>query len=357
MSPERPTIPTLVSWQQTAAAFVEVRPQAPGGRTHSDRTYVPLLADFLIVGHPLPFGVYCRVRNERLEMLVEKGTEFTSEMKAKIERNNQILNLYIRADESHSLVQYQEEVIGELLTDKSIQMRSKCRMIQNLTTSLSEQMFEKPTVASIGRQRENVFRMVDFVLREPQATKGLVRLTHHDYYTYTHSVNVGIYGLLIAEAHLSRRERHNLHEIASGFFLHDLGKCRVPSEIINKNGPLDDDEWKEIRKHPTYGMTILEESKMLGEEERVIVVQHHEKMDGRGYPLGLKGHRIHPYARICSVADAFDALTTQRSYKPALLPFEALAIMKEEMHAQFDSDVFTTFVLLMKKRGEYANRA
>ena len=331
-------------------ATIEVRPQEAGRPIERTKTYVPLLTDFLVVGQVVPFHVFCRTQNNQLEILFEQGTEFTAEMKTNLVRENQTNRLYVRADQSQTMIHYAEEMIGTLLMDSSIEMPSKCRLIQGLTTSLSEQVFEKPTAANIGRQRQNVFHMVDFVLREPSAAKGLIRLTHHDYRTYTHSVNVGIYGLLIAETHLGQQQKHNLHELAAGFFLHDLGKCKVPLEIINKNGPLDEEEWVEIRKHPAYGMTILEEQNLLTEEARIITVQHHEKMTGNGYPYALKGSDIHLYARICSVADAFDALTTERSYKPALLPFEALSIMKEEMHAQFDPEIFKSFVLLMQKR-------
>ena len=80
------------------------------------------------------------------------------------------------------------------------------------------------------------------------------------------------------------------------------------------------------------------------------MLQHHERMDSVGYPKALDGDKIHPYARACSIADAFDALTTNRSYKKAITPYDALTVMKEEMHAQFDPDIFKTFVLLMRKK-------
>ncbi|MFW5870582.1 MAG: HD-GYP domain-containing protein, partial [Candidatus Sumerlaeota bacterium] len=106
------------------------------------------------------------------------------------------------------------------------------------------------------------------------------------------------------------------------------------------------------RKHPQYGHDILDEEGELTEESSIIVSQHHERMDAKGYPLGLSGGDIHPYARICSMVDAYDALTTQRSYKPAKEPFVALQIMKEEMHQQFDPDIFQSFVLLSQRKRE-----
>ena len=211
-------------------------------------------------------------------------------------------------------------------------------------------MFERPEAAQIARQRNTIREMVDLVVREPEAIHGLLRLTHYDYYTYTHSVNVGIYALWLLAEHFRDKADLDVHETATAYFLHDIGKCRVDPAIISKPGKLTEAEWAEIRKHPDHGYAILMEEKHLTPETTTIVLQHHERMDGRGYPKGLKGEQVHPYARVCGLVDAFDALTTRRSYKPALTHFEALKVMKDEMHLQFDPEIFKSFVLMCRRK-------
>jgi HD-GYP domain-containing protein (c-di-GMP phosphodiesterase class II) len=137
-----------------------------------------------------------------------------------------------------------------------------------------------------------------------------------------------------------------MHELAAGFFLHDIGKVRVDPSIINKPGRLTDEEMKQMRTHAYAGYEILSETKQLSEESKIIVLQHHERFDGTGYPFSLKGDEIHMYGRICSIADVYDALTSERSYKQKLGTFEALKVMKKEMINHFQKELFENFVLL-----------
>jgi HD-GYP domain-containing protein (c-di-GMP phosphodiesterase class II) len=101
-----------------------------------------------------------------------------------------------------------------------------------------------------------------------------------------------------------------------------------------------------MRKHPGMGFKLLTDTKQINDESRLIVLQHHERQNGMGYPRRLRGNDIHIYGRICSVADVFDALVSKRPYKAQLRPFDALKIMKDEMLDHFHKEVFERFVLL-----------
>jgi HD-GYP domain-containing protein (c-di-GMP phosphodiesterase class II) len=319
--------------------IISVSPHT-GGEVDSHMMYLPLPKDFLRTGHQLPFDLYHKTATSALSIYASEGDIFYAH-----KHTNSAF--YIRADQRDHLLVYEEEVIHEILEDSSCEMDVKCHLLQNLTTSLSQKIFENPNASNILHQRKNVSQMVDFALGTPGAIQGLLRVTNHDYYTYTHSVNVGMYAFALALSYFGQASIMELKEISNGYFLHDIGKCRVNSSIINKDGPLDPVEWEEIRKHPSYGYLILKQEGFLTEESRIIVLQHHERMDKRGYPKQIGGSDIHPYSRVCSIADAFDALTTKRSYKQALKPFEALNLMKEEMHAQFDPEIFKHFVHIM----------
>ena len=324
-----------------------------GREADGARLYQPLPADLLVTSRPLPFDVYQPSRDDYLELVIPAGDIVSLTLRNQLKQAGaRTKRFYVPVEQRSAFLRFEEEVVLEILADEEIPLSAKCNVLQDLTTHLSQELFEKPSAFAIQRQRENVSRLVDFTLREPTALRGLLTLTHHDYYTYTHSVNVGLYALTIASEHFqgTGKRPHSLTEVATGFFLHDIGKSQIPSHVINKNGPLTEEEWVEMRNHPIYGYRLLDSEQSLSPEVGVVVLQHHERLSGDGYPHRLSGDKVHLYARICTVADAYDALTSHRSYKPTFTPYKAFSIMKHEVNTQFDPDVFATFVRLMLKK-------
>jgi putative two-component system response regulator len=127
--------------------------------------------------------------------------------------------------------------------------------------------------------------------------------------------------------------------------MHDLGKIAVPDVILGKPSGLDAPEWVVMREHATIGGSILANSSSeLLQAGRVIALSHHERWDGKGYPLGLAGEEIPLWGRICAVADTFDAVTSERSYKPAYSNDIALRILREESGKQFDPRIVEVFI-------------
>jgi putative two-component system response regulator len=127
--------------------------------------------------------------------------------------------------------------------------------------------------------------------------------------------------------------------------MHDLGKIAVPDVILGKTSGLDAPEWLVMRQHATIGGSILANSSSeLLQAGRVIALSHHERWDGKGYPLGLAGEDIPLWGRICAVADTFDAVTSERSYKPAYSNDIALRILREESGKQFDPRIVEVFI-------------
>ncbi|HVF07931.1 MAG TPA: HD domain-containing phosphohydrolase [Actinomycetota bacterium] len=141
-----------------------------------------------------------------------------------------------------------------------------------------------------------------------------------------------------------------LPEVGYGFFLHDIGKVGVPEAVLCKPGPLEDDEWAVMRRHPVIGAQIVAPMRFLhGAVE--IVRTHHERWDGRGYPDGLRGEQIPLAARIFAIADSFDAMTSHRPYRAAMSHERALAEIVEGAGSQFDPDVARTFLQLVEEGG------
>jgi HD domain len=132
--------------------------------------------------------------------------------------------------------------------------------------------------------------------------------------------------------------------------LHDVGKVGVPTSVIRKPGKLDDDEWSTIKLHPARGVELIGNIPFL-EEVKAAVLHHHEKYDGSGYPAGLKGRNIPYFSRMICIVDAFDCLTTTRSYRPARSVEETLQILEQDKYTHFDPDLVDAFVAVVRKEG------
>lgn len=240
------------------------------------------------------------------------------------------------------------EKLAETLADKNLPTPRKAGLIHAHSADMVKNLWGTPTGEQIAEFKRGIFGIVDLLLADESATSALIKLTSYEYNDYVHSANVGVLAMALAIAVLTPAGRHDLHALGAGFFLHDIGKIKIDAAILNKKGELTEEEMAVMRKHPGMGFRILNEARQMGEESRLIVLQHHERHNGAGYPRRLRGDEIHIYGKICSVADVFDALVSKRNYHEQLNPFAALKVMKEEMLDHFQKDVFEKFVLLFK---------
>jgi HD-GYP domain-containing protein (c-di-GMP phosphodiesterase class II) len=240
-----------------------------------------------------------------------------------------------------------KEAVKEAVSDKMLPSEEKAKVVYARSVEMISNVLGQPDTRNIADSKEAIAAVVDLILADKETSHYLTRITSHDFYTYTHSVNVGFLAVCLAKTVFQDSDVHNMHELGAGFFLHDLGKVRILPEIINKPGRLSEEEMAEIRKHPSLGFNILHECRQLSQECRTIVLQHHERNDGTGYPHRLCGPEIHIYGRICSIADVYDALTSDRPYRQRMRPFEALKLMKDDMINHFQKDLFEKFVLML----------
>jgi HD-GYP domain-containing protein (c-di-GMP phosphodiesterase class II) len=167
-----------------------------------------------------------------------------------------------------------------------------------------------------------------------QAVQG-----HHDY-TYVHSMRVAT--LLTLFGHGLGMKGDELLILSTGGLIHDVGKLVTPEEILSKPGKLSDEEWVIMRDHVTRSSELLANASDVTKGAMIITEQHHEKIDGSGYPLGLKGGQLNELARMSAIVDIFGALTDKRSYKPAFPQEKAFSILKE-MDKQIDQKLLNTF--------------
>lgn len=277
------------------------------------------------------------------------------------------LSLMFRKTQGLSSDAYEEisKVTDRLYYDKEASVDWQALVETNLSAILSSHLPTEGKAAvaygSAARQTQQTFEdfnekgydaanvtveSINKLMDEPGAMESFFQLTVHDYYTYTHSVHVYIYASLLTRAIIGDENEKFLKELGVGFLLHDIGKKDISTAILNKKGKLDEEEWKEIKKHPGTGYDLLTKvSGGLSEEVTQIVLQHHEKVDGSGYPKGLKDSDIGRFGRICGIADVYDALTTRRSYKEAMSKMTAFTIMQDSP-GHFDEKLLARFIRL-----------
>lgn len=138
-------------------------------------------------------------------------------------------------------------------------------------------------------------------------------------------------------------------DILLGSLLHDVGKCKVPAEVLNNAGSLTYAEWESIKQHPIHGYNVIRKSN-LKDNLAIIVLHHHERYDGTGYPFGLKGNTIPLASRVISLADSYDAMTSIRSYKSKKTKNDALVEIEKCSGKQFDPELASAFIKMLSKR-------
>ena len=188
----------------------------------------------------------------------------------------------------------------------------------------------------------SVVKIIDSILDNEDAAVNLLNIKNFDDYTYTHSVNVSTISLLIASK--LKLTREEFVELGVGAMLHDLGKVKVPLAVLNKPDRLDNDEFEIMKKHPIFTYQILKGNETISDISKYIAAEHHEKYDGTGYPRGLKKNGINFFARIVSIADVYDALTTDRIYRKAMKPYDAMKIIVSGSGTHFDPEMVRVFL-------------
>lgn len=209
-------------------------------------------------------------------------------------------------------------------------------------------MFEEARMGKsvdVGGARQLVEEINDSIARNPSAMISLARLKSVDDYTYMHSVAVCAMMVALAKQ-LGLDEQHTRLCGLAGL-MHDLGKALMPMEVLNKPGKLTEAEFAIIKSHPQEGYTMLLSGVDVPPLVLDVCLHHHEKTDGSGYPKGLQGDQISLYAKMGAVCDVYDAITSNRPYKPGWDPAESLRKMAEWSNGHFDVRVFQAFVKCM----------
>ena len=189
---------------------------------------------------------------------------------------------------------------------------------------------------------ETINSILEDLLSSTELVVNLSDIRVSDDYTFAHSVNTCVLALLTGISLGFSKPR--LHTLGMGTILHDIGKIKVPSEILNKPGNFTQSEYKEIQKHSEYGFEILRKNYSISVTAAHVAYEHHERYNGEGYPRGLKGKNIHEFARIAGMVDVFDALVSDRVYRKGYLPHDAIEMITGSGNFYFEYEIVKAFL-------------
>lgn len=233
-------------------------------------------------------------------------------------------------------------VVPELLTEETRMQATKS--IRAHFRRMMEDSNKKKTVGcgTIGKDFRNVMNLlIDDLSRHKDAMIMLTNMQLADHYLFQHSLNVCIYATLLGMAFGYGREE--LMTLGLGALLHDIGKTRIDQAILLKPGRLTDEEFSEMKRHTEIGFQMLKDEPNIPLLAAHCAFQHHERLDGSGYPRGIAGDEIHEFARWIGLVDAYDAMTTHRVYRPAMLPHQVMEILYASAGMLFDPKMVELF--------------
>ena len=276
----------------------------------------------------------------------EPGIPFTGEVRTRL-RENRHTHIFVQAGEGAGLNSYLEANMKTVIADPKFNLTKKAEVLYATTTHLIRELLNQPSSSDeLRRVKRVVESCAELILSQPRVLGSIIDAISIDYYTYTHSVNVMTYSIALAKC-FGYPEGQELLDVAQAALLHDIGKQRVDPKITNKDGPLTEDEFEQMKQHPSLGFGSLKKSGEIEEQVLNSVLHHHEKLDGNGYPDGLSDGDIDLTVRVVTCADIYDALTTRRVYRKAYRSFPALRMMKETLSFHLDERVFREFVRML----------
>jgi len=277
--------------------------------------------------------------------LIAKGA-YLDDFQIDYLQNRGVNGVYIREGEEEP----EDEIVIPLYTQEVIaktrvEDRAKVKLSESVRQRVGEgiqYLYNNTEEGGFAEATTNITNELMNAIFENDAIAvdvGMLKVS--DEYTFKHSVDVATIAMIIGKQYGLNKEQ--VREIGIAGLLHDVGKSKIPNEILNKPGRLDNDEFALMKQHSLFGFQILKEKEQFSDGIMRGVLQHHEKINGAGYPLGVDETKIHTYAKIISVADIYDALVTDRPYKSAFSKRDAVEMIMA-MTQELDIKAMTSFL-------------
>lgn len=290
-----------------------------------------------------------RGKSEPFVLYLDAGSSFS------VERIQEVVDtfdkvLYVRTLDYEKFSQDVVKSLGETLKEESLETTDRYQILQFSASFEIEHSMRMVNCERYVDNAKTIGKLISNLLSEEDVyASDLFKIVRHDYQTFVHVTNVAGYATLLANG-LGISDPHELELIATGGLLHDIGKRHIPQSILSKTEPLQSSDWAIIRQHPQKGYEDLLHRQEIDHGQLMMTYQHHEHIDGNGYPVGVASDEIHPWAKLLAVVDVFDALTGERPYRSPATALQAVEFIESRSGTQFDKEIVRCWASLMKKR-------
>lgn len=285
-------------------------------------TLIPISARTLAASAPLATDLYCASGDAAHPVLFCRTGKLLGPERLRKLSTSAVMSLYIDRRGRRAYQAYLRANWCEIATQVPGDTGQVSVLGDIVREVLQDEFRVGNTDSILAAAHELAGFICDTIIDTNCAASELHEVLHHDYSTVTHSTNVALYCVM-----LSRKldfPAKDLRAIAEGALLHDIGKVGLDQNLLHKPGQLTKLQYREIMRHPTLGFEKLVDHRDIRFPQLMMIYQHHERMDGTGYPVSVIASEIHPWARICAIADAYTALTSYRPYRGTVLPTQAM---------------------------------
>ena len=309
------------------------------------QSYILVDKRMLQLARKIDFKLFSRDAKTHMSLFLQADSVLDERKKQKLKNIEHIYALESEIDKYNNFLELH---IQDIVKNDALSLDEKTDLIYEASTDLTKELYNNPDTLKNAKLSENIVTPVlESIIYNDDTISSYIKIIEYDYYTHTHSLNVSIYALCLgAELGI---DKDDLISLGRAALLHDIGKSKIDPKIVNKNGSLTDEEFEVMKNHPRYGYEIAKDYNIQDKKILDGIHHHHEKIDGRGYPNKLYGEQITLFPRIISICDVFDALTTKRTYKPAMISFDALMLMKTTMSSHFDHKLLNKFIRMLHK--------
>ena len=312
--------------------------------------WVSATEDFTTVFSPVPSSavrflddfacdLYIVREGDDAPVLYREKSYEEDESKSRLLKDCTYKTFYVKAADYRSYQKKLESQLERLLQSDDISTADRFSILQSALADRFEHAFRLINSGRAIQESQSIGTKIASTLQNNDTLPmDLISVAKHDFDTFTHTTNVSGYCVLLA-LKLGINAPDELNEIAIGGMLHDLGKRSIPRSVLNKEGRLTRAEKRTVQTHPQRGYEDLHDRSDLNFGQRMMVYQHHERIDGTGYPVRIVGRDIHPWAKLCAVVDVFEALTSRRPYRPCLSITEALEYLESAAGSHLDKEI------------------
>ncbi|MFN7890881.1 MAG: HD-GYP domain-containing protein [Pirellula sp.] len=299
---------------------------------------IPISLLTLTPGRLVPVNVYSWVMGADRPQLFLASNQILEPDFVERKPEGTELRLFIEPKTRSAFQQYLQTLVNDRDFLKTLSDENRSALVSEVVRDLLASAFKSNSAATIVGTANVLGQHIASLISETElSVTGLSKILYHDYGTFTHSANVALYSSLLA-LRMGFQE-YSIEDIAVGGLLHDIGKLGIDDKILNKPGKLDDLEFRIIKKHPLQGYRILASDANVTTCQLLMAYQHHEKMDGTGYPVGIESDEISQVGRLCAVVDIYEALTSKRPYRNPMHSERAIEIMERDAGRHLDAEI------------------